>query len=571
MITDDEIPDDRNEVYQSHPTPIPEEVAKPPVPMDNPVSPQITEAEDDDILHDTEWHSPEEEAIIQGEVDDVTHYPEEDEQDILEENPVSNEPIDDEPVEEASLVDPNTSVTDDADVINYPEDKIDFRGEPTDWLIELVKDREEDIGATALDARTRSVGTWENLIFRAILDTNFEEIRIQEAFSKFSKEELSSFATRFKDENGKTLLRTSSIARPGPKSGEVKSLSGEEALLAFENSGTKNNKGGGYRIPLYNSGITVDVIVPTGVDVQTMLTNCLNADRELGSSQGAHYFTYSDQMYKSHVVSFIQSLIINSSYTDWRKNGKLWSVIKLPDLQSLVMNIAAICYKDGFDGFMTKCTRNTPSICGHTETVTANLFNMIVTRFAALSKESVDFMVQARIGKNKNNLTQIAGYQALLGFEGERITIDDITFTMRIPTVSEHMAAGAVFLADVTNEIEADNNEGRLEQLGFRYLRTFLPWVATVEITADEGGTIKTSDSRVIVRALEKIDKDDAEDKLRNALRAYIDKVQLTYVGYPVTECPACGYMAETPSGMWTFDPFSVFFTLAFLYLNPKK
>lgn len=500
----------------------------------------------------------------------------EEEDDILyQESPVEEaaeaaEPQGDD--EDAISVD--NTVDDDLDSgdgdVRYPDDKIDFRGEDPEKLGELLVADLNELGADGLDARVRSVGSWENIVFRAIREHNFEEGRIQEAIAALSPEDRKELSSRYRDSDGKTRLRTSALIGRGPSAGETRSLSGDEAVLAFENLGTNN--GGGYRIPLYNSGITIDVIVPTGNDIQTMLTNCLTVDRELGSSSGAHYFTYADQMYKTQILNFIQPLIVNSSYSDWRKNGKLWSVIKLPDLMAIVMTIAAICYKDGFDDFMTKCTRpvteENPQLCKHTESITANLFEMIVTRFAAMSKESIDFMIAARLGNAKNSLTQIAQYQAGLGLEGERITFGDLTFTLRVPTLAEHLDAGAKFISDIVNEIEGDNNEGRYEQFAFRYIRTFLPWIATVERRGPQGEIIKTSEARVIIRELEKLDDKDPEDKLRNALRGYVNKVQLTYVGYPITECPACGYVGDTPSGMWTFDPFSAFFTLAFLYLR---
>lgn len=459
------------------------------------------------------------------------------------------------------------------DRVMFSEDKIDLRGESLEDIVELIKVNEELIGRDAIDARTRTVGTWENNVFRTATDQNFEEIRIQNALADILSQDGTKPTSILRDaESGKILLRTSSISGKGPSAGEVRNVTGDEALLAFEN--IKSRKGGGYRITLYNSGITVDVVVPTGTDVQTMLTNCIMMDRQLGSSQGAHYFTYSDQMYKAQALSFIYPLIVNSSYTDWRKKGKLWTVMKFPDLQALIMSIAAICYKEGFDGFVHRCSRprseEHPDLCRHTETFTANLFDMIVTRFSVINKECIDFLVQARLGRNKNNLTQIAKYQADLGLEGERLTFGDITYVMRIPTIAEHLDDGATFLADIMNEIEADNNDSHYREVVYRYIRTFLPWIASIETTTAEGGTIRTSDRRTIVRELEKFDKDDVDDVMRKGFRDYVNKTQLTYVGYPVTPCNGCGYVADTPSGMYTFDPFSAFFTLAFQYLKPK-
>jgi hypothetical protein len=294
----------------------------------------------------------------------------------------------------------------------------------------------------------------------------------------------------------------------------------------------------------------------------------------LGASQGAHYFAYADQMYKNQLLAFIQPLIISSSFSEWRKRGKLWSVIKLPDLHSLIMHVAAICYPDGFEGFVTRCSRpvseDHPDLCRHSETITADLFKMIVTRFSVINEDGITHLTQARVGKNKNNLTQIAKYQADLGFEGEKITFGDITYTMKIPTIAEHLEEGATFLGDIVNEIEADNSDDRYSEVGIRYIRTFLPWIAKMEMTTGNGGIIDTADRRAIIRQLEIFDKNDKDDVMRKGFRSYIQKVQLTYVGYPAMRCASCGHTPDTPSGMMTFDPFSTFFTLAFQYLKPS-
>lgn len=448
--------------------------------------------------------------------------------------------------------------------IKFPEDKIDMRGERQEDLIDLLEKHRLIIGNAELDRRVATPGSWENIMFRAITDPSAEEMRIQEALGQLSSDERAGLDYRLRKE-GKTILRTTSILET-VKDGNSTPLTGDAAMLAFQ----CREKGGGYRIPLYNSGITIDVLTPTGNDIQTMISNCLIVDNQLGSSVGAHYFTYADLIYKVQIIEFINKLIVGSSYADWRSRGKLWSIIKLPDLNHLVITLAALCYKDGFDGFMSKCTRTDPSPCGHVETFTANLFEMARTRFPILNEKSIEFMVKARSGA-KNTLAQIAQYQSDLGLESTRIVAGNSAFVMRIPTVSEHREAGMQFIADIINEIEGDNTDARYEQFGFRYPRTFSPWVAAVEAVDAEGNVqFSTADQKVITREIEKADDASEDGAFRDKLRNYINRSQLTYVGYPATPCKQCGHIADTPSGMITFDPFSAFFTLAFLYLTPK-
>jgi hypothetical protein len=449
----------------------------------------------------------------------------------------------------------------------FANDKIDFRGERIESLVELLAADDRTLGEAMLNTKLRTIGSWENIVLRAIQDRHHEEERIQQALADLSPDDRKSLSHQLLDPNTKkTLLKTSSFREPIESGRQV--LSGDAALLAFE----FHESGGGYRIPLYNSGITLDVMVPTGNDIQTLLHNCTAVEEQLGSSLGAHYFLYNDLVYKNQILNFLYPLIVNSSYSDWRKRDKLFSIMKLPDLGAVVATLAAICWKDGFEGFEVKCTRPVsaehPMLCQHTETLTVNIFNMILSRFSVMSTDTIEYMTDIRMNAAKRNLNAIAKYQADLGFEGERILIDGVTFVMKIPTVAEHGDAGSKFIADIINEIEGDNTNGYYEQFGFRYIRTFLPWISSIEIVTADGDTIVTSEEKVIIRQMEKIDQGKTGSLLRDSLMKYIGKVQLTYVGYPVLPCTLCGHVGDTPSGLWTFDPFNAFFTLAFLSLR---
>lgn len=521
----------------------------------------IDEHDDDDIMSPAPLTSDELTPVVVPEVSD----------DIIDEPEVAAEPI----AEDDDVVEANVDVEfdEEREGVQYDQTKIDLRGEPRETLRNLINQDYGLIGGPMLDARVKEIGSWENLIFRSLGEESTEDTRVQEALAGLDDNERAVMSHILRDPNTqKTLLRTARITSRGGIKGEKKQLSGDEAILAFEN--LKSTKGGGYRIPLYNSGISVDVIVPTGNNIQTMITNCLLMDQEMGASQGAHYFAYYDLIYKSNILDFIKPLIINSSYVDWRKQNKLWSIIKLPDLTALIATIGALCYPDGFENFVTRCTREAtpekPDLCRHTETFTANIFEMIMTRWSVMSQSAIEFMTQSRGHAVRHTLSQIAAYQSELGFEGERITYKDVTFIMRIPTVAEHLEAGEKFIADIRNEIQGDNTDGHYAQFGFRAMRVFLPWIGSIEGEGPNGEIFATDDSKTILRQLEKLDQNDEENTLRNQLRDYINRVQLTYVGHPSLPCPTCGHVADTPSGMLTLDPFSAFFTQALLYSKPN-
>ncbi len=452
----------------------------------------------------------------------------------------------------------------------YDTEAIDFRGESIEHMSDVFSEHMARIGPTNIAARLAIPGTWENTVFRALEDISLEQVRLNEAVGQIKNEYDEELSNTLKDTEGKITLSSKLSLKYASKdkSNTPKNLTGDDALFAFACS----ERGGGWRIPLYNSGISLDLVVPTGNDIQTMFENITTFENEMGSLLGAHYFSFSDLLLKDQIIRFIMPLILNSSYKDWKKEGRLLSIIKLPDLIPLVMAVAAMCHKDGYDQWVTKCmrkkTEDYPQECNHIEKITANLFDMITTRFSILDEESISFMVKTRSRYTKNTTAEIAKYQAGLGLEGEVITFGNTSFTMRIPTISEFITSGNNFLADIMSEIVGDNQEGRQRLLSFRYIRTFAPWIASVSKVTDSGEKISTSDYRVIIMELERVSDKDVDLSAQGKFISYINKAQMTYVGYPVTPCSKCGYVSETPSGLWTFDPFTTFFTLVSQYSN---
>ena len=435
-------------------------------------------------------------------------------------------------------------------------------------IVKLLDDREVELGLAEMDSRAQIKGSWENVLYSAAARMRTEQLRMQEALSNLSEEERANLVTRFRDEHGKVVLGVSPLSKK-IKPGETITLTAEDAQVAFD----CRRFGGGFRIQLFNSGISVDIIAPTGIEVDTMMANCHFIERQMGAQMGAHYFTYADVLIKEQMMRFVLDHVTNSSFSEWSKDGKLASVIKLPDLDAIVTYMAAMTHPDGFDNFKVPCTRvktqEDPRTCTHVETLKINVFDLAVTRKAALSTKSLEFMAETRTSK-KHTFAQVTEYQKNLGIDGEIVTVGDIRFCMRVPSIMEHLETGAQFLADIENEIEGDNTQGKYNQVAFRYMRSFAPWVQYVEAVGPGDGAIRSSDRIRIIRELDKLrdgvkSEDDAASYTKK-FASFVDRAQLTYVGYPSLPCPACGYAADTPSGMITIDPFSTFFTLASLF-----
>lgn len=522
--------------------------------------------------------------------DGVIHMISVPEPEVLTEVKPSEEPLDedfipataeepkDEPAD-ASETDENVDVASsepvneefDTDDIEYPEGIIDLRGEALEKLTELLVLVGEEHGPAGLDARVRTPGSYENILARSIFDAHLEDIRMQSALGALDKADREAMSDRLiNPETGKVRLRNNPIKVGVPKGKTEVDVSGTDALIMFERIGNNNNTST-IRVLLYNSGISIDLLSPTLNNYETLLMNCRSRNEELGAAMGFHYFAYADLIYKDQIINFVQSLIIDTSYKDWNKNGKLWSLVKITDLAPLMMALAAASHRKGFENFVIRCSNPAKPICGHTETINADLAKMVLTRWNMLDEASIRHMeaTRQRVG-HRHAINDIAKYQSELNLEGERIEVDHLTFVMRIPTVTEYLDAGVDYISSIRSEIQGDNTEGQYLQMGLRYIRVYLPWISSMEGKSDDGVVVRTSDRTAIARELDKLDALDSE-RIRNKLTDYINRVQLTYVGYPVFECPKCHHHPDTPSGLFTFDPVSAFFTLASPSTPQKK
>lgn len=492
-------------------------------------------------------------------------------------------PVPDKAAEDEELDDPLDVLDLDAlaksqrpeNAVEYLPHTVDLRGTDDAAVLALFQASLERNGAAVFDALVRTPGSHENLLYRDIMEGSHEEKRIREFLGTLPAELRSSEALSNILKRGDEVVLKNTYSMTGKKvpKGETRVLTGPEAIVAFASAAVssiegKTSSAGSYRIMLHNSGVSLDLRVPTGNDFEILLQNCFAIDRDFGAVMGAHYFSYADAMIKARIYDFIYSLIVNSSYDSWNKKGMLWQVLKFPDLSPLVMSIAALIYRKGFEGFSFKCTRpidaEHPVGCSHTETLTIDLLKMIVTRWPVLSQSSIEYLTKVRSASGAVfTLQDIIAYQKSLGLEGEEISFRGFTFTMRIPTFSEYLEAAQKFLSDISNEIEGDNSDGKYRMIGLRYIRSFIPWIEKMRYDQAEGGATESDEPGAIELILDRLGDLDDDGTFQNKLVEYVNKVQLTYVGYPATKCPTCGHIPNTPSGLMTIDPFTTFFTIA--------
>ena len=439
-----------------------------------------------------------------------------------------------------------------------------FLGVSVEALRKLIIDRIALEGNLKFLSQVEEVGTHSNLLYFA-LDANGGEVLRQKEFLDENPDPKMDYRL-MNDDKTRTILGVRAVE--GDKSSGKQTLSGQAGVLKL----IASRKGNVRRIPLYNSGFSIDICVPTVDQISTLLRQC-RLDRAHYESQiGAPFYMYFDRLLKVNFIEFLRSLIVFSTLENYQKGEVLLTSIKLADYNAIMGHIAALMFPKGYEQLRHFCTRpldkDHPNGCDHVTEVKADLYRLIQTRYSKLDADAVAHMVRAADPQVKITQQDLVKYQTMLGFDRKApVVFGEYRFHLTTPTLADHLEAAEAFNTILLNEVEADNTNGILTAMKPRELRVFLPYIKRVEQLDEFGEVANIIDDKYVIQYIldeisgdEKIVKEFSEN-----LRAYINDSQLTYVCYPVFECPACKYVPDIPSNFFVLDAQNTFFTTALL------
>lgn len=316
--------------------------------------------------------------------------------------------------------------------------------------------------------------------------------------------------------------------------------------------------GANRRIPLFNSGIFIDIRALTNVNIAVLLEKISTSTAIYGREFGAHYYSYADTHTKAMIADILFRAIIGSNMHNYRKVGALLNTIKLPDLDVILMGFASIMFPKGYDRFVHVCAN--PK-CNHREQRTIDPARMILNNFGAIPEDCVKFMVKNSGGQNSVPRGDIFEYHKQLGLEGDHVVreFENYTFTMRIPTVADYLQAGNKFIENLMMDISVAS-DGAYRALAHMRGRMFVPWIK--KMTQKVGDQLTTiEDPNIIATQIDHL-MGKSSGRIAEIFEEYIDLAKLSHIGHAAFACPACGETPKTNTGFVTVDPVSTFFTM---------
>ena len=313
------------------------------------------------------------------------------------------------------------------------------------------------------------------------------------------------------------------------------------------------------RIPLPNSGFSVDICAPTKAAIYEFI-HALNLDMtEYGQTMGAHFYMYHDLYVKQTAWTFIQKTIVGATLHNWDKRNVLEEAVSLHDFSTLLLAIASLMYPNGYREFAHVCAS-----CDHVENVNIDLRKLHKTDFTKMPSQCIhDLNMKNRGLMGSDDLRR---YHENLNFQ-EEVRFGTYGFRLKVPSLQDYFTAGDAYNAEV-QKAYGDNVREIDNIINYRFNRILTPWVRTAvaygeDDTGKEDVYSYTDDISVINELMDAVQTEDDDNILRNAITSFINKTQLSHICYPVFECPSCGYMPQTNTGFFTVDPLRVFFTMS--------
>lgn len=402
--------------------------------------------------------------------------------------------------------------------------------------------------------------SYDNLIWFSALNSSSEVERSEAALSKITPEEKKHFEYRY-EKDGSVILGPGMVEATSAGAKQVTGKAGALKLLGA--------RAGRYRrFPLYNSGCSVDLRVPTLDELGALVRNCNLDMNEYGRLWGAQYYMYYAFILMQNFIDMFMGLIVTSSVKGFTKAGVLLNAIKLPDLNPIFAYVASLMYPKGYPNFRHFCSRprdkTYPDGCDHVETLTIDVMKMAKTKFSCMSEYAIGHMAKARQPDTSFSPEDLEAYQTSLGFEGQTITFDGFKFILTIPSLADYLTCGAVFNEEITREVNLGDEAAVASAVATKELRMYLPWIKRIDAFDEEGneaGYIEDREGMVMILD-QLMTNPEYTTELRDKLIDYINQSQLTHIGYPTFSCPKCGYVPNIPSGFFTVDMIGSFFTM---------
>ena len=323
------------------------------------------------------------------------------------------------------------------------------------------------------------------------------------------------------------------------------------------------------QIPLYHTGIWIDVKVPSDGELALLEQRISSATYELGyQTKGLAYSNTSVKM-NMEVVDFILDRVVATTAREVNKQY-LKSIIRTTDIGIMAWAMANAVYPAGFP-YGRACSAD-PVKCTHVVREMLRLSKLIWTDSSAFTDWQKKLL--ASRGTKKITEEDLEKYQSeFVRIGARRVKVrDGIHADLRVPTLLEYEQAGYEWIDSLIAQAKAslddlstqEMNQVINEQYQLSSMQQYTHWVASLyysdgDLTVE--GREEISNSLKMASANEEI-----VETFTKEIKKYIDDVSATIIAIPKYDCPSCGAPAGQDTTHHPFlvalDPVQAFFIL---------
>ena len=337
-----------------------------------------------------------------------------------------------------------------------------------------------------------------------------------------------------------------------------------------------------------HSGISLTIKQMLNVDLLDLEARLALLKSSLGMATRGRVFSTADVFVKSAVMNFILDFVVASNWVgDYSDKEALKAVIKLPDVNLIIAQVAAALYPKGF--LYTQPCLSRPGTCTATFEGRVNISEMIVYDTSYLTEK------QAAVISLPGTPVTPEVYEKFhedFALKGNRsFVVKGIRFDLHIPTFAQYESEGIAWIENIRTRYEKAfqskmdpdaREEYIMEQGRATAMRQYSHWIERIvflDENGEENGFIE--DREVLAGQLGIFTNDEELAKVfYDKVEAFIADCTYGVVAVPNFICPAC--LAVNASGVQpviggrfdhliAVDPAGVFFTLTSLRLSKTR
>lgn len=337
-------------------------------------------------------------------------------------------------------------------------------------------------------------------------------------------------------------------------------LSGEEAIMnvAARVDGLR-------KVFLIHSGFYIVLKKLASSEIREILRYIDSEGNELGRILGMHYYTVDDIIVVQKFSEILKMITVDSNLKDWRKGNNLIDCISYLDFDVIIASVCAQLYRNGVKHEMV-C----PKIeCKYQEPITLDITKTKLIDTSKLPEEALHILLA---GKPFDKV-KCKAYQKVIGAYREVEVRPNMTFTLKVPSISTFISYGSLYIAKLVAALYSDNRTPEQQDIAryriINYYKMFLPWIEKLTIKDPEDeSTIVVRDYKGYEQLLEK-DVWANNKNIKNFMSFFSD-AKIVHFGFLGQECPVCHCVPDpNTNGFLPLDIRSFFFNLL-VYQNQK-